>query len=156
MTPAEVDRYTRRRPLQPLDYRYDRYDRYSTVTPSTIQGPDHFPYVLRIYIFTLLPPSLPLLSGTLETRTYKSSYRRESYTGRPGLSILCHSIYLYYAFPVHTSGSARSRAVEGSLKLKVWLFEHSTFSVSAESAQPPPAVRRVVVFGCSLRIAALD
>ena len=76
MTPAEVDRYTRRRPLQPLDYRYDRYDRYSTVTPSTIQGPDHFPYVLRIYIFTLLPPSLPLLSGTLETRTYKSSYRR--------------------------------------------------------------------------------
>ena len=78
MTPAEVDRYTRRRPLQPLDYRYDRYDRYSTVTPSTIQGPDHFPYVLRIYGFTDLPPSLPLFLGTPFTRNRKSSYRRQS------------------------------------------------------------------------------
>ena len=29
MTPAKVDRYTCRRPLQPLDDRYDRYDRYT-------------------------------------------------------------------------------------------------------------------------------
>ena len=76
MTPAEVDRYTRRRRLQPLGYRYDRYDRYSTVTPSTNQSPGHFPYVLRIYGFTDLPPSLPLFSGTLWTRIRESSYRR--------------------------------------------------------------------------------
>ena len=31
---------------------------------------------LRIYGFTDLPPSLPLLSGTLETRNTESSYRR--------------------------------------------------------------------------------
>ena len=29
MTPAKVNRYTCRRPLQPLDDRYDRYDRYT-------------------------------------------------------------------------------------------------------------------------------
>ena len=63
MTPAEVDRYTRRRRLQPLGYRYDRYDRYSTVTPSTNQSPGHFPYVLRIYGFTDLPPIPPPLLG---------------------------------------------------------------------------------------------
>ena len=78
MTPAEVDRYTRRRPLQPLDDRYDRYDRYSTVTPSTIPGPRYFPYVLRIYGFTDLPPSLPLFPGTPFTRSYESSYRRST------------------------------------------------------------------------------
>ena len=42
---------------------------------STIQGPCNFPYVLRIYEFTDLPPSLPLSSGTPQTRTTKSSYR---------------------------------------------------------------------------------
>ena len=31
---------------------------------------------LRIYGFTDLPPSLPLLPGTLQTRNRESSYRR--------------------------------------------------------------------------------
>ena len=83
MTPAEVDRYTHRRPLQPLDDRYDRYDRYTTVTPPTIQGPGIFSYLLRIYGFTDLPPSLPLLLGTPQTRTIESSYRPARPTAAP-------------------------------------------------------------------------
>ena len=34
---------------------------------------------LRIYGFTDLPPSLPLLPGTLGTRTCESSYRRRGW-----------------------------------------------------------------------------
>ena len=52
MTPAKVDRYTCRRPLQPLDDRYDRYDRYTrllTVWPAPDTG----------YGFTDLPPPYP-------------------------------------------------------------------------------------------------
>ena len=55
MTPAEVDRYTRRRPLQPLGYRYDRYDRYSTVTQSTNQGPPESPTSVQTQQFQLGP-----------------------------------------------------------------------------------------------------
>ena len=33
-------------------------------------------HVLRIYEFTDLPPSLPLSSGTPQTRNWESSYRR--------------------------------------------------------------------------------
>ena len=49
---------------------------------STIQGPCNFPYVLRIYEFTDLPPSLPLSSGTPQTRNSESSYRRQAGRGR--------------------------------------------------------------------------
>ena len=53
MTPAKVDRYTCRRPLQPLDDRYDRYTRLLTVWPAPDTG----------YGFTVLPlpPASPLL-----------------------------------------------------------------------------------------------
>ena len=55
MTPAKVDRYTFRRPLQPLDDRYDRYDRYTRL--HTVYWPAAAPDTgrptdLRIYPVT--------------------------------------------------------------------------------------------------------
>ena len=66
MTPAEVDRYTRRRPLQPLDYRYDRYDRYSTPLHHLLSRAQ---IIFHMYYgFTYLhfyPPPSPSSQGPL-------------------------------------------------------------------------------------------
>ena len=110
LTPAGVDRYTRRRPTVTTVW--------ATITTVTRPPPPDLQIASHLatgYGFTKvrrrtdLPPSLPLFPGTPETRICKSSYRR--YTGHwPSEQQLIYTRHT--ASPLHNSLTGVSAANE--------------------------------------------